>query len=254
MGVQDPVGQGPRLRGLPRAAVLLALRDAAVEHRDRAWTTSTATARTRPLTVLVRARRRPPPSWPGRRRRGRCRRTSPSPSGDDIDYAVVEEDGAPLRARRGPPRRLRARARRRRPRRARCKGRDLVGRRYTPLFPFFADQPNAFQVLAADFVSHRGRHRRRPPRARLRRGRPERVCEANGIPVVCPMDSAGRFTAEVPPWAGPARVRRQPRGHPRPQGARPASCATRPTTTPTRTAGAAPDRSSTGPCRRGSCR
>ena len=34
MGVQDAVGQGPGLRGLPRALVLLALRDAAVEHRD----------------------------------------------------------------------------------------------------------------------------------------------------------------------------------------------------------------------------
>ena len=32
-------------------------------------------------------------------------------------------------------------------------GSDLVGRHYTPLFPFFADTPNAFQVLAGDFVS-----------------------------------------------------------------------------------------------------
>ena len=34
VGVQDAVGQGPGLRGLPRARLLLAVRDAAVEHRD----------------------------------------------------------------------------------------------------------------------------------------------------------------------------------------------------------------------------
>ena len=33
------------------------------------------------------------------------------------------------------------------------KGRDLVGRRYTPLFPFFADTNNAFQILGAEFVT-----------------------------------------------------------------------------------------------------
>ena len=35
VGLQDPVGQGPRVLGLPRALVLLALRDAAVCHRDQ---------------------------------------------------------------------------------------------------------------------------------------------------------------------------------------------------------------------------
>ena len=31
-------------------------------------------------------------------------------------------------------------------------GEQLVGRRYKPLFGFFSEQPNAFRVLAADFV------------------------------------------------------------------------------------------------------
>lgn len=35
----------------------------------------------------------------------------------------------------------------------RATGRDLVGRRYVPPFPYFASNPNAFVVLAADFVS-----------------------------------------------------------------------------------------------------
>ena len=47
VGLQDAVGQGPRLRGLPRAALLLAVRDPAVQHRDCAWTTSTSIVRTR---------------------------------------------------------------------------------------------------------------------------------------------------------------------------------------------------------------
>ncbi len=34
-----------------------------------------------------------------------------------------------------------------------AKGAALVGRRYTPLFPYFADTANAFRVLAGDFVT-----------------------------------------------------------------------------------------------------
>lgn len=36
---------------------------------------------------------------------------------------------------------------------ARCKGRDLVGRRYRPVFEHFADHPNSFRVVAADYVT-----------------------------------------------------------------------------------------------------
>src|SRR5687768_2483516 len=35
---------------------------------------------------------------------------------------------------------------------ARWKGKDLVGRTYDPLFPYFRGHPNAFRVLAGDFV------------------------------------------------------------------------------------------------------
>jgi len=35
----------------------------------------------------------------------------------------------------------------------RAKGRDLLGLRYSPPFPYFSSTPNAFVVLAADFVS-----------------------------------------------------------------------------------------------------
>ena len=79
-------------------------------------------------------------------------------------------------------------------------GADLVGRRYTPLFPFFADTPNAFHVLAADFVSTEDG----TGVVHLAPGFGEddqNVCNAVGIPTVCPMDEHGRFTAEVAPWA-----------------------------------------------------
>ncbi|HEX9260552.1 MAG TPA: class I tRNA ligase family protein, partial [Acidimicrobiales bacterium] len=64
-----------------------------------------------------------------------------------------------------------------------------------------AGQPNAFRVLGADFVSTEDG----TGVVHLAPGFGEDdqvVCADNGIEVVCPMDSAGRYTAEVPPWAG----------------------------------------------------
>ncbi len=48
VGLQDPVGQGSCLPGLPRALVLLALRAPRCRPPRPRWTTSTATGRTRP--------------------------------------------------------------------------------------------------------------------------------------------------------------------------------------------------------------
>lgn len=36
---------------------------------------------------------------------------------------------------------------------SRCKGRDLVGTRYTPVFDNFKDHPGAFRVVAADYIT-----------------------------------------------------------------------------------------------------
>ncbi len=81
------------------------------------------------------------------------------------------------------------------------KGSELVGRHYAPLFPFFAETPNAFQVLAGDFVSTEdgtGVVHMAPGFGE----EDQNACNAVGIPTICPMDEHGRFTAEVPPWAG----------------------------------------------------
>ena len=81
------------------------------------------------------------------------------------------------------------------------KGRELVGRSYKPLFPFFAGLENCFRVLAADFVdTGEG-----TGVVHLAPGFGEEdmeVCEAAEVPVVCPVDEAGAFTSEVPPYAG----------------------------------------------------
>jgi len=81
------------------------------------------------------------------------------------------------------------------------KGHELVGRKYTPLFPFFAGTENAFRVLAADFVdTEEG-----TGVVHMAPGFGEddmRICSANDIPTVVPVDDAGRFTAEVPAWQG----------------------------------------------------
>ena len=123
--------------------------------------------------------------------------------GPDIDYAVMEEviDGAAQRyilaeSRLASYEKELAGA----TQVGSLKGADLVGRRYTPLFDFFADTPNAFHVLAADFVSTEDG----TGVVHLAPGFGEddqNVCNAVGIPTICPMDEHGRYTAEVTPWA-----------------------------------------------------
>ena len=120
--------------------------------------------------------------------------------GPDIDYAVMEEDGVRYilaESRLGAYERELANA----VQVATLKGSELAGRRYTPLFSFFADTPNAFQVLAGDFVSTEdgtGVVHMAPGFGE----EDQNACNAAGIPTVCPMDEHGRFTAEVAPWAG----------------------------------------------------
>jgi isoleucyl-tRNA synthetase len=120
--------------------------------------------------------------------------------GPDIDYAVYEEGGTRYVIGEGTvanyEQQLADAVRV-----GTIKGAELVGRTYTPLFPFFADTENAFRVLAADFVStDEG-----TGTVHMASGFGEddqKLCEANGIPVVAPVDSQGRFTDEVPPYAG----------------------------------------------------
>ncbi|HMK62225.1 MAG TPA: isoleucine--tRNA ligase [Acidimicrobiales bacterium] len=80
-------------------------------------------------------------------------------------------------------------------------GRQLVGRRYTPLFDFFSDQPGAFVVLGGAFVAtDEG-----TGIVHMAPGFGEedyQACTEAGIAVVVPVDEQGRFTADVPGYAG----------------------------------------------------
>ncbi len=89
---------------------------------------------------------------------------------------------------------------------ARLRGADLVGRRYRPLYDFFTDTAtfdtvDAFQVLAAEFVSTEDG----TGIVHLASGFGEDdqvAANAAGIPTIVPMDEHGRYTAEIGPWAG----------------------------------------------------
>ena len=84
---------------------------------------------------------------------------------------------------------------------ATVKGADLVGRRYRPLFDYFADEPGAFRVLGEDFVltdEGTGIVHMAPGFGED----DQRACEEAGIAVVCPVDEHGRFTEEVTEYAG----------------------------------------------------
>ncbi len=120
--------------------------------------------------------------------------------GPEIDYAVLEKDGRRVvlaAAALAKYERELEGARRVGER----KGAALVGRAYEPLFPFFASWPNAFRVLAGDFVDTAegtGLVHMAPGFGED----DQRVCAENGIEVVCPVDGSGRFTAEVADWQG----------------------------------------------------
>ncbi len=123
----------------------------------------------------------------------------------EVDYVVVERDGRryvlaesrleAYEAELGAARRV-----------ARLRGADLVGRRYRPLFDFFADPAahgtgEAFQVLGAEFVSTEegtGIVHLAPGF-----GEDDQIAaNAVGIPTIVPMDEHGQYTAAVTPWAG----------------------------------------------------
>jgi len=85
----------------------------------------------------------------------------------------------------------------------RLTGKDLVGRSYEPLFNYFAYRTDAFRILDADFVDASdgtGIVHMAPGF-----GEDDQIiCETNQIEIgeVVPVDDQGRFTQEVPKWAG----------------------------------------------------
>ncbi len=120
--------------------------------------------------------------------------------GPDIDYAILEKDGQRLLMGAAVTGKY-AKELEGWTETGRLKGSDLIGRSYDPLFPFFKDHEGAFRVLSGDFVDTSegvGVVHMAPGFGED----DQRVCAENGIEVVCPVDSKGEFTDEVPDWKG----------------------------------------------------
>ncbi|MEV6306736.1 isoleucine--tRNA ligase [Actinoplanes sp. NPDC051861] len=122
--------------------------------------------------------------------------------GPDIEYAVLEKDGQKLLLGAG---RVGAYAKELEgyEQTGSVLGRELVGRRYTPLFDFLVEPggENAFQVLGADFVTTEdgtGVVHMAPAFGED----DQNACNTAGIPTVVTVDEHTRFTSLVPDFEG----------------------------------------------------
>lgn len=80
------------------------------------------------------------------------------------------------------------------------KGSKIVGSCYEPIFSYFKNHKNAFQVLDADFVEEGGG----TGVVHIAPGFGEddqKLCIENNIEILCPVDSSGKFTSEVSDFA-----------------------------------------------------
>jgi isoleucyl-tRNA synthetase len=122
--------------------------------------------------------------------------------GPDLDYAVFEKDGERIilgASRAGAY----AKELEGYTQVGTVTGASLAGRRYVPLYDFLVDQagPNAFQVLAADFVSDAdgtGVVHLAPAFGE----EDQNACTAAGVPTIVTVDAHTRFTSLVPPFEG----------------------------------------------------
>jgi len=80
-------------------------------------------------------------------------------------------------------------------------GKELEGKEYEPLFPYFSKTPNAFKIILGDFVTAEdgtGIVHTAPAFGE----EDYAVSKKYGIPIVQPVDEKGRFTKEVTDFAG----------------------------------------------------
>ncbi|MDP1728928.1 MAG: isoleucine--tRNA ligase [archaeon] len=80
-------------------------------------------------------------------------------------------------------------------------GKELGGKKYEPLFPYFKDTKNAFQIILADFVTAEdgtGIVHTAPAFGEDDYA----ICRKYKIPIVQPVDEKGKFTKEVTDFAG----------------------------------------------------
>ncbi len=124
--------------------------------------------------------------------------------GKDIDYAVMEEDGQKYvlaQALLGRYKKQLENA----VQVGTIKGAELLGLSYEPMFPYFKHlkEKGAFKVLSGDFVSTEDG----TGVVHIAPGFGQddfEACRAYNpdFPIACPVDEAGKFTSEVPDYAG----------------------------------------------------
>ena len=124
--------------------------------------------------------------------------------GKDIDYVVMNENGQDYiiaEARLGSYKKQLENATQVR----KIKGAELIGLSYEPMFPYFKHlkDKGAFKVLAGDFVSTEDG----TGVVHIAPGFGQddfEACRAydENFPIACPVDEAGKFTAEVPDYEG----------------------------------------------------
>ncbi|GAI51687.1 unnamed protein product, partial [marine sediment metagenome] len=81
------------------------------------------------------------------------------------------------------------------------KGKELVGLGYIPLFDYFSSTPDAFVILSGDFVSTEDG----TGIVHIAPGFGEddqKICDANNIPTITPVDYQGKFDERVPDYHG----------------------------------------------------
>ena len=124
--------------------------------------------------------------------------------GADIDYAVMEENGEKYVLAEALLPRYKQQLQNA-TQVATIKGSELVGQTYEPMFPYFKDlkAEGCFTVLSGDFVSTEDGS----GIVHIAPGFGEddfNICMAvrKDFPIICPVDEAGCFTAEVPDYEG----------------------------------------------------
>src|SRR5699024_6478411 len=81
------------------------------------------------------------------------------------------------------------------------KGSELEGITYQPIFEYFKDQPNAFQILLADYVTTEDGPGVVPQAPAF--GEDDMATTAKyGIQLVMPVDDDGKFPSQPPDYAG----------------------------------------------------
>lgn len=76
-------------------------------------------------------------------------------------------------------------------------GAALVNRTYAPLFPYFKEHPGAFRILDGSSFIEAGSGTGVVHMAPGFGEDDQKVCEANGIAIVCPVDDKGCYTDEI---------------------------------------------------------